>query len=156
MFEKILLVILTVFFPGKVQLQVTCALIISIIFFVLQVKFEPMNSDVLNMIESLALLSSCFLFAFGLFFFIPECSNDSACKQGISMLIAVSILIFMAFCLWAFVNQIELKFRHETEKQRRTSVVETRRKSIRHQTNANHSHEEGPTVSECVSYRFHV
>jgi hypothetical protein len=123
MFEKILLVILAVFFPGKVQLQVTSALIISFIFFVLQVKFEPMNSDILNMIESIALLSSCFLFSFGLFFFIPDCSNDSTCKQGISLLIAVSILIFMAICLWAFVNQIQLKFTEDISKERRKSAL---------------------------------
>jgi hypothetical protein len=75
------------------------------------------------MIESIALLSSCFLFSFGLFFFIPECSNDSTCKQGISLLIAVSILIFMAICLWAFLSQVELKCRENEEKERRKSVV---------------------------------
>jgi hypothetical protein len=130
MYEKILLVILAVFFPGKVQLQVTSALIISVIFLLLQVKLEPMNSAILNMIEFIALLSSCILFSFGLFFFIPECSNDSTCKQGISLLIAVSILIFLAFCLWAFVNQIKVKCKEETEKERRKSVIEVRRKSV--------------------------
>jgi hypothetical protein len=146
MFEKILLVILAVFFPGKVQLQVTSALIISFIFFVLQVQFKPMNSDILNMIESIALLSSCFLFSFGLFFFIPECSNDSTCKQGISLLIAVSILIFMAICLWAFVNQIQLKFTADISKERRKSVVELRRNSIPENHNLHHADDHADIV----------
>jgi glycosyltransferase involved in cell wall biosynthesis len=111
MFEKVLLVIVVVLFPGNIQLQLIAGLIISATFCFLQVQFKPMSNDTLNLIETASLLSSCLLFTFGLFFFAPECSNNSACKQSISVIIALSIIIFLAICLWAFINEILVKLK---------------------------------------------
>jgi hypothetical protein len=123
MIQKLVLVMLVVFFPGHVQLQVTCALLISFLFLIAQIKYQPMNDNILNSIETVGLCACCILFGFGLFFFVPECDANVSCKQSISLTIAITILVFICFCLWGFSTQFVMKQRQDTAEELRKSAI---------------------------------
>jgi hypothetical protein len=125
--QKLFLVLISVFLVGQVQLQVACALLITFAFICLHLTYQPMNDDVLNMVELAALGTTFVLFALGSFFFIPDCisSEGDMCVQSISVLIAFVFFLFLCICAFGLFIQVSRYC-----KQQQAEVAKVRRAEL--------------------------
>lgn len=107
MSQKALLVCIAVFFPSKVQLQITLGSLLSFLYILLHFVFQPMDDWVFNVCEVTSLASGFALFGLGAFFFVEDADpgtpdKPNALRTFISVLILLVFAVFVVSAVWGF------------------------------------------------------